>query len=103
MVPPMGKKELARVMVRNQEPNLEIPLIIYHTDAKGATQLKHSTPPSLANPDFEEDLLTWHGLARCRGSALVVRSCHSTKPSHTANSTTIIHRCHGRGPELIDT
>jgi hypothetical protein len=77
MVPPMGKKELARVMVRNQEPDLEIPLILYHTDAKGATQIEHFTPPSLANPDFEEDLLTRHALARCRGGALVMRSCHS--------------------------
>ena len=85
MVPPMGKKELARVMVRNQEPNLEIPLIIYHTYPKGATQPKHFTPPSIANPDFEVDLLTWHGLARCLGGALVIRSYHSTKPSHTAN------------------
>jgi hypothetical protein len=60
----MGKKEIARVMVRNQEPNLEIPLIIYCTYPKGATQPKHFTPPSIANPDFEEDVLTcvaWFG------------------------------------------
>jgi hypothetical protein len=77
MVPPMGKKELARVMVRNQEPDLEIPLILYHTDAKGATQIKAFHIPCLANPFFEEDLLAWHGEGRCGGGALVIRSCHS--------------------------